>query len=238
MASHMRALRPLIMIFLAMAVGGVGLSFGGPAAAQDEQNRDRASVTFIELNDSGLSGTAELTALRQGTEVSMRVNGVVSENPTHIHTGTCDDLDPNPKYPLNNVELNTTELVGTSDTVVDVPLEDLLANDHLILIHKSAEELNTYYACGNIVAETGVTNVADDTGATDVAEEDSATGGGRTDEAGTSGAGHASDHGLGNMGSGPVSGARDAVGLAAGLGLVAVTLGLTAVTLRRRELRG
>ena len=159
----------------------------------------------------------------------MRINGVVGENPTHIHTGTCDDLDPNPKYPLNNVELNTTVLVGTSDSVVDVPLDELLANPHLILIHKSAEELNTYYACGNIVADTAAANVA---------EEESGTGGGPTDEAAAGTAGRSESQALGNMGSGPGSGAFSAFGLAGGLGLVAVAFALLmAVTLRRRELR-
>src|SRR5215207_406727 len=165
MTNHVRVLQLLIVVFsaVAVAVDRKGAGFGGPAAAQDEQNRDRASVTFTELNDSGLSGTAELTARRQRTEVSMRINGVVGENPTHIHTGTCEDLDPNPKYPLNNVELNTTELVGTSDSVVDVPLDELLASPHLILIHKSAEELDVYYACGDIVADTAA-DTAEDSG--------------------------------------------------------------------------
>jgi hypothetical protein len=40
------------------------------------------------------------------------------------------------------------------------------------------------------------------------------------------------------MGSGPMSGAFSAFGLAGGLGLVAVAFALMAVTLRRRELRG
>src|SRR5215211_2965046 len=114
MTRRVQALERLTVIFVGVAMAMVSgeAGFADLAAAQDEQNRDRASVTFTELNDSGLSGTAELTARGKRTEVSMQINGVVGENPTHIHTGTCDDLDPNPKYPLNNVELNTTELVG------------------------------------------------------------------------------------------------------------------------------
>jgi hypothetical protein len=229
MVNHVWALQRLIVAFLAVAMTmAVGLaSFGSPAAAQDEQDRARASVTFTELNDSGLSGTAELTARGKRTEVSMRINGVVGVNPTHIHTGTCDDLDPNPQYPLNNVELNTTELVGASDTVVDVPLDELLSTPHLILIHKSAEELNTYYACGNIVANTTA----------DVAEN-SGVGGGTTDEAGAGKAGDSEDRALGNMGSGSGGGASDALGLAGGLGLLAVAFAFAAATLRRRESRG
>jgi hypothetical protein len=231
MVSPVWTLQRLIGVFLAVAMTwAVGLAgFGSSVAAQDEQNRARGSVTFTELNDSGLSGTAELAARGNRTEVSMRINGVVGVNPTHIHTGTCDDLDPNPKYPLTNIELNTTELVGLSDSVVDVPLDELLGSPHLILIHKSPEELNTYYACGNIVVDTAGTNVT---------EEASVAGGGATDEAAARTAGRSESHAMGNMGSGPMSGAFSAFGLAGGLGLVAVAFALMAVTLRRRELRG
>jgi len=229
MVSPVWTLQRLIGVFMAVAMTwAVGLAdFGSSVAAQDEQNRARGSVTFTELNDSGLSGTAELATRGKRTEVSMRINGVVGVNPTHIHTGTCDDLDPNPKYPLTNIELNTTELVGLSDSVVDVPLDELLATPHLILIHKSAEELNTYYACGNIVPDT----------MTDVAEN-SGVGGGTTDEAGGTTAGNLESHAMGNMGSGPASGASGAPGLAGTVGLVAVAFALMAMTLRRRELRG
>jgi hypothetical protein len=229
MTSRVWALQRLLAMFLGvtmtMASGWAG--FGNPADAQDGQDSDRASVTFAELNDSGLSGTAVLTARGKRTEVSMQINGVVSENPTHIHTGTCDDLDPNPKYPLNNVELSTTELAGLSDTVVDVPLDELLSTPHLILIHKSAEELNTYYACGNIVA-----------GMTAEAVENSGRRGVTTVEAGASVADGSEPQAMGNMGVGPGSGASGELGLAGGFGLVAVALVFAAVALRRRELRG
>jgi hypothetical protein len=229
MISYVWALQRLIVVFLgvAMTMASGWAGAGGPAAAQDERTRDRASVTFTELNDSGLSGTAELTARREGTAVSMQISGVVGEHPTHIHTGTCDDLDPDPRYPLNNVELSTTELAGTSDSVVDVPLDELLSNPHLILIHKSAEELDVYYACGNIVADT----TAD-------AAENSGIGGAPTDEAGAKTTADAETHAMGNTGSGPMSGANGALGLAGAIGLAAIAFALMAVTLRRRELRG
>jgi hypothetical protein len=235
MVSSVWTLQRLTGGFLAVAITwAVGLaSFGSSVAAQDEQNRARGSVTFTELNDSGLSGTAELatrgkrTEESMRTEVSMRINGVVGVNPTHIHTGTCDDLDPNPKYPLTNIELNTTELVGLSDSVVDVPLDELLGSPHLILIHKSPEELNTYYACGNIVPDMSAE-----------AAEDSGVGGVTTDESGAATAGDLEPQAMGNMGSGPASGASGAPGLTGAVGLVAVALALMAVTLRRKELRG
>jgi hypothetical protein len=229
MVSYEGTMQRLIAIFLGVALVMTSgwADFGDQATAQDEPNRGRASVTFTELNDSGLSGTAELTARGQRTKVSMRIDGAVGEHPTHIHTGTCDNLDPNPKYPLNNVELNTTELVGTSDTVVDVPLDELLSTPHLILIHKSAEELNIYYACGDIVADTAANSA-----------EGSGRGGVATDEVAASTATDSESHAMGNMGSGSVSGAIGALGLAGGVSLLAVAFALMAVALRRGELRG
>jgi hypothetical protein len=67
----------------------------------------------------------------------------MGDHPTHINQGTCDDLDPNPQYPLNNVDLRTTDLTGLSDTTVDVTLSELLDTDHLILIHKSRDDIGT-----------------------------------------------------------------------------------------------
>lgn len=204
-----RAAHLLVVVWMVTALAGLG----GTAAAQEEQAQEKGSVTFTELNDSGLSGTAELEAQGDQTAVTMRINGVVGEHPTHIHTGTCEDLDPNPKYPLNNVELGATTLIGASDSVVDVPLEELLASDHLIIIHKSLEELDTYYACGDIVAGAPA----------DAAPDAVAAPAGQP---------------LGNMGSGPVGGAGGTLGMAVVLGFVSIACAAGAWGLRRRALRG
>ncbi len=126
-------------------------------AAQDETH---ANASLEERDDSGITGTVSLEADgNNSTVVRVRANAALGEHPTHIHSGTCDDLDPNPKYPLNNVELRTRELAGTSETVIAVPVSDFLENEHLVLIHESTVELGNYLACGNIVAgqarETG-----------------------------------------------------------------------------------
>ncbi len=225
MDRHMWAARRRFLMWVAFALAMIG-ALAGPgnlASAQDERTRERASVTFTELNDSGLSGTADLTARRERTEVSMQINGVVGDHPTHIHVGTCADLDPNPKYPLNNVELGTTELIGMSDTVVDVPLDELLASNHLILIHKSMEELDTYFACGDIVSASPAEAVA------------RGTGGGATPEAGATADRPA--RALGNMGSGPMIEASSP-GVPAALALAALALVAGALALRRRAFRG
>jgi plastocyanin len=87
-------------------------------------------------------------------------------HPAHIHEGTCDELDPNPAFPLNDVSDEfladdeptvgdevggdpTLEVEG-STTTVEVSLDDLVGEDYAINVHKSAEEADVYIACGNI----------------------------------------------------------------------------------------
>ena len=78
--------------------------------------------------------------------------------PAHIHAGSCDALDPNPLYPLTNVALATGDVSGndaattaeSSYTAVDVPLDDILADDHAINVHLSPDEADVYIACGEI----------------------------------------------------------------------------------------
>lgn len=86
--------------------------------------------------------------------------------PNHIHAGTCDDLDPNPVAPLNDVTawLNDTDddtenapqgvltaaMVYRGETDIDMSLEDLLASSHSVNVHESAENIENYIACGEI----------------------------------------------------------------------------------------
>jgi hypothetical protein len=127
----------------------IGLS-GGIALAK-QGTATEAKVELKEMNGSGVTGFASLVAKGKRTQVSMNVKGVLGDNPTHIHQGTCSDLDPNPQYPLTNIVLPSSTLTGTSDTLVDVPLADLLSSPHLILVHKSQKDIGTYLACGDIV---------------------------------------------------------------------------------------
>jgi hypothetical protein len=136
---------------------------GDDAAADDSGT---ITIDVGELNDSGVSGTATLTDNGDGTTtVDIQVDGATGDHPAHIHEGTCDDLDPNPIYPLTNVDAD-----GVSSTDVDVSLEDLLASPHAINVHLSADNIATYVACGNIEAavggETGDDTSGDDAGGT------------------------------------------------------------------------
>jgi len=131
---------------------------GADARAQD--GAGALTIALDEYQDSGVSGWATLTAAGDGLRVEMAVEGgaVTGNHPTHIHTGTCADFDPNPIYPLTTVVLDPLSDDGESTTEVDqVTLDELRDGDYVILVHKSAEELTDYFVCGDIKASNAFT---------------------------------------------------------------------------------
>lgn len=81
-------------------------------------------------------------------------DAAVVAHPSHIHQGTCATLDPNPQYPLSDVTAVSADApagaVEASNSTVDVTLDELLASPHAINVHESAENIQTYIACGDI----------------------------------------------------------------------------------------
>lgn len=120
------------------------LALVGAAAAQG----NAVTVTLKPQNNSGISGTATLTPVGDKTQVVISVTGEPAggSEPAHIHEGTCANLNPAPKYPLANV------VNGTSTTTVNASLATLTAGQLAINMHKSAQELTVYVACGDITA--------------------------------------------------------------------------------------
>lgn len=104
------------------------------------------TVELATLNGSGVTGTVTLVEVGQNrTRVDVDVEPAGnSDMPAHIHPGTCDNLVPQPKYPLLNV------VDGDSSTVVPASLSELLAGDLAINLHRSNEDLRTYTACAEL----------------------------------------------------------------------------------------
>lgn len=111
--------------------------------------QDDVVVPINELNDSGVSGDASLTDNGDGsTTVDILVDGATGGHPAHIHTGTCATLG-DVVYPLTDVDAS-----GESVTIIEVSLAELLASGpYAINIHLSADEIETYVACGDIPVE-------------------------------------------------------------------------------------
>lgn len=105
-------------------------------------------IDLEEQNESSESGTAKLVEVDGKVMVTLEIEGAPANvaQPAHIHVGAC----PKPgavKYPLQNV------VDGASETTVDVPMADLLAQLPLAInVHKSQAQSGVYVACGDIVA--------------------------------------------------------------------------------------
>ena len=103
------------------------------------------TITLQTLNASGVTGTVTFAALNDKTQVDIVVDPAGNlDMPAHIHPGTCDDLTPQPKFPLENVQN------GISKTVVAVPIAELFAGNLAVNIHRSNDDLTTYTACVDI----------------------------------------------------------------------------------------
>ncbi len=73
--------------------------------------------------------------------------GQNGSQPAHIHTGTCAELNPVPRYTLTNI------VHGSSTTTISgITLGDLLDGDYVIDIHESSANIKKYVACAPIVA--------------------------------------------------------------------------------------
>lgn len=115
-----------------------------------------ASVAVVGLIAmAGLSGAAQ--------EATPSAAG--HAHPAHIHLGSCDNLDPNPAFPLTDVApvagMEEAGIDGAiaipverSVTTVDAPLEDVRTGGYAINIHQSVEDIATYIACGNLSGAT------------------------------------------------------------------------------------
>jgi plastocyanin len=113
-------------------------------------------------------------AAQEGTPEPDEEGGALA-HPAHVHEGTCDELDPNPAFPLNDVAApedgetagaETALLVESSVTTIDVSLDDLLADDYAINVHESADNPGNYIACGDI---GGVVTEAEEGGGNELA---------------------------------------------------------------------
>lgn len=128
---------PFALLFVVSGCGGDGDEAG---------DGDTVQVELSEQGGSGQSGTATLEPADGMTRVVLELSNAPAEpQPVHIHSGTCEDLG-GVEYPLENLQ------DGTSETTVDVPLDELRGGAFAINAHESEENIQNYVACGNIPA--------------------------------------------------------------------------------------
>jgi len=119
------------------------LAFAAVASVASAQD---TKVKLEPQNNSNESGTATLTPAGDSTKVVLEVKGAEGTQPTHIHKGTCAQLDPKPAFPLSPV------VNGKSEPTVKASMKDLTAGGYAINGHKSAQDLKTYVFCGDLKA--------------------------------------------------------------------------------------
>jgi len=116
------------------------------AAVASVASAQETKVKLEAQNNSNETGTATLTPAGDSTKVVLDVKGGEGTQPTHIHKGTCSQLDPKPAFPLSPV------VNGKSETTVKASMKDLTSGGYAINGHKSAQDLKTYVFCGDIKA--------------------------------------------------------------------------------------
>jgi hypothetical protein len=103
------------------------------------------TIAVGALVGSNISGTATLAEPSGGsTRVDVQLT-TAGDHPMHIHEGPCASADPNPWYALHNVEN------GASGTDVSLTVADLTRAPKSILVHRSAQDIDTVVACADIV---------------------------------------------------------------------------------------
>jgi len=133
--------RVVLSFLVAVAALALAAGCGGSSASS-------TSVELSEQGGSGQSGRATLTSQGGTTRVVVELsNPPPSSQPSHIHQGTCENPDPQPAFPLNNVE------GGTAETALNASLEELQDGaDYYVNVHKSEAEIESVVACGDIAA--------------------------------------------------------------------------------------
>jgi hypothetical protein len=107
---------------------------------------DLLTLELQEQNDSGITGEVAFSPTSEGNiEVEIELDGSEGgPHPAHIHPGSCADLDPTPKWPLENV------VDGRSKTTIDVDLGELTAQEYAVNVHDSPENADLYVACADV----------------------------------------------------------------------------------------
>lgn len=118
---------------------------GGAIAAEEGV----ASVPLLTQNDSGVTGTAILTAQGAQTRIAIVLSGPVTGGQVaDLHDGSC--AAPGEL----TITLNPVESTGVSQTLVDIPLANLLGDGYFINVHESEATWDSWLVCGDLASAT------------------------------------------------------------------------------------
>jgi hypothetical protein len=119
-----------------------------PVAAQDVES---VTVQLEPEDDSGVTGTAVLTADGDQTTVTVDLEGAEEGYEGHVFDSTCDDhQSATVFYAIEPVDAD-----GHSESVVEAPLLDLTSGEFWVHIHRPADEGGEGVACGQVEYAVG-----------------------------------------------------------------------------------
>lgn len=131
----------------AAACGGSDSGYGDGEGSREGGTKGGGAVevSLEEQEDSGITGDVTFEDEGDATMVKLSLDGADEDKSyaAHVHEGTCDELDPAPKYPLESAT------GGTSETSVDVAADELTDGEFAVNVH-DADDPEKYVACGNI----------------------------------------------------------------------------------------
>jgi hypothetical protein len=125
-----------VVVLVPAACGGGG---------NDDEAAGELTLELVEQNGSRQEGTAILTPNGDGgTTVAIELSNPPDvPQPSHIHSGTCDDIG-DVVVPLENL------VAGRSETDVDMSIGDLRDEPLIVHAHKSEAEFDVSVACSAI----------------------------------------------------------------------------------------
>ena len=113
-----------------------------------------AAVLALALAPASALAQEDMSDSMSGDDMMM---GSMVPHPSHIHAGDCS-MPGEVIAPLSEVGVVGNEAQGAEShthvdiglSTVELPLEAILAADHSIMVHQSADDLGTVLACGSI----------------------------------------------------------------------------------------
>ena len=113
-----------------------------------------AAVLALALAPASALAQEEMSDDMSGDDMMM---GSMEPHPSHIHAGDCT-MPGDVIVGLSEVGVVGNDAQGAAShthvdiglSTVELPLEAILAADHSIMVHQSADDLGTILACGSI----------------------------------------------------------------------------------------
>jgi hypothetical protein len=160
MSRRARSARGLFATLVAMLMATGIFVLASPVAAQDVES---VTVEHKPDDDSGVTGTAVLTADGDQTEVTVDLEGAEEGYEGHMFDSTCDDHQSATVFHA----IEPVDADGHSESVVEAPLLDLTSGDFWVHIHRPAGERGVGVACGQVEQAVGGELPATGVGVTD-----------------------------------------------------------------------